>query len=62
MNGFFTVTETMAYLKLHRNTILRYIRQGKLPAVKFGRVWRIPRESLDKLVADASNKGGTTNA
>ncbi|GAI53279.1 unnamed protein product, partial [marine sediment metagenome] len=33
-------------LKLHPNTLRRYAKEGKLPAMKFGRVWRIEEEDL----------------
>jgi|GEM_PF-1016598 len=38
------------YLQIDRETIYRYIRQGKLVASKLGRTYRIPRRSLDLLL------------
>jgi excisionase family DNA binding protein len=33
-------------LRLHVNTIKYMIRNGKLPATKVGRAWRIPRDAV----------------
>ncbi|TKJ45374.1 hypothetical protein CEE35_04245 [Candidatus Aerophobetes bacterium Ae_b3b] len=41
-----TLKEVAQRLKLHPNTLRRYAKQGKLPAMKFGRVWRIEEEDL----------------
>ncbi len=38
------------YLQLDRETIYRYIRQGKLVASKLGRAYRIPKRTLDLLL------------
>ena len=38
------------YLQVDRETIYRYIRQGKLVASKLGRAYRIPRRSLELLL------------
>ena len=35
-----TVIEAAEYLKLGRSTVYRLVREGKLPAHKFGRHWR----------------------
>ena len=31
-------------------TVYNLLRAGKLPGVKIGRSWRIPRDALDKLM------------
>ena len=38
------------YLQVNRETVYRYIREGKLAASKLGRAYRIPRASLDLLL------------
>ena len=38
------------YLQVNRQTIYRYIRQGKLVASKLGRSYRIPKPNLDLLL------------
>lgn len=41
-----TLKEVARKLKLHPNTLRRYAKEGKLAAMKFGRVWRIEEEDL----------------
>lgn len=45
-----TIEEVAERLKLHPNTVRRYARWGKLPAVKFGRVWRVEEKDLEDFV------------
>ena len=41
-----TPEQAAEYLQVDRETIYRYIRQGKLVASRLGRAYRIPRHSL----------------
>lgn len=43
----FHSAEAAALLKTTRQQIRKMIQSGELPAVKVGREWRIPAESLD---------------
>ena len=45
-----TLKEVAQRLKLHPNTLRRYAKEGKLPAMKFGRVWRIEEEDLKEFM------------
>jgi excisionase family DNA binding protein len=45
-----TPDQAAAYLQVNRETIYRYIREGKLVAARLGRSYRIPRRSLDLLL------------
>jgi excisionase family DNA binding protein len=45
-----TVDDAAAHLQLHRKTVLRFIRDGKLPATKVGKSYRIRWADLDVLV------------
>ena len=45
-----TPDQAAEYLQVDRETIYRYIRQGKLIASRFGRSYRVPRRSLDLLL------------
>lgn len=45
-----TPDQAAAYLQVNRETIYRYIREGKVVAAKLGRSYRIPRRSLDLLL------------
>src|SRR5215210_9069171 len=45
-----TPEQASVYLQVDRETIYRYIRQGKLVASKLGRKYRIPKGSIDLLL------------
>src|SRR6266516_721952 len=42
-----TPEQVAASLQINRETVYRYIREGKLVASKLGRTYRIPRPNLD---------------
>ena len=46
----FTPEQAADYLQVDKETIYRYIRQGKLVASKLGRKYRIPKGSIDLLL------------
>lgn len=50
-----TVEQAAQYLHLHPKTVLRYIREGRLPATLVGKSYRIARATLDEF-------GGGANA
>ena len=43
---YLTPAEARAYLNLGRSTFYDLVRRGELPAVRFGKVLRIPSEAL----------------
>ena len=43
---FYTVEQISDMLRLHPKTVQRYIREGKLRAVKFGKGWRVTGHDL----------------
>ena len=43
-----TVTDLAAYLRVHRATVYRLIKMGKLPAFKVGSDWRFKIEAIDQ--------------
>jgi excisionase family DNA binding protein len=45
-----TPEQAADYLQVNKETIYRYIRQGKLVASKLGRTYRIPKGSIDLLL------------
>ena len=47
MNDLLTVLEVMSYLKVCRATVQRWCKEGKLPAVKIGKEYRIRRSDLE---------------
>ena len=46
---FLTVDEAAERLKVNKVTIYRMARKGQIPAVKFGKVWRISSVKLSEL-------------
>ena len=46
----YTLEQAANELQLSKATIYRYIKDGKLRASKFGRVWRIRHEDLVQLL------------
>jgi excisionase family DNA binding protein len=49
-----SVEETRAYLALGRSTMYELLRRKELAYVRFGRLIRIPRASLEKFVCGES--------
>jgi excisionase family DNA binding protein len=43
-----TVRDVAAYLSVHKSTIYRLLREGRIPAFKVGSDWRFNRESIDE--------------
>ncbi|MDR2453615.1 MAG: helix-turn-helix domain-containing protein [Bifidobacteriaceae bacterium] len=53
--AFLTVAEVAETLRVSDMTIYRLIASGELRALKVGRSYRIPAESLQEWLADTSN-------
>lgn len=51
-----TVRETAIATRAHQNTVLRWIRIGKLPAVRIGRKHLIDREDLERMLTPAASR------
>ncbi len=45
-----TPEEVARYLRVNPRTIYRGLQQGQIPGIKIGRLWRIRKEDLDRLV------------
>jgi excisionase family DNA binding protein len=45
---FLTIAEAARLLRVHRRTVYRYLDAGKLPARKYGGVWLIDAEELER--------------
>ena len=48
------VDEVARYLRVVPDTIYRKARRGEIPAVKMGKMWRFPKETLDKWLNDTA--------
>ena len=51
---FYTVEKVANLLQMHPKTIQRYIREGKLRAVKFGKGWRISGHDMSVFTQSAA--------
>jgi excisionase family DNA binding protein len=56
MTQYYTVQEVAKLLKVHEQTIFRWIREGKLQSDKIGRNQRITQKQLDNFIKN-ENKG-----
>jgi len=51
-----TILEVAKLLQIHRDTAYRYVREGKIPAVKVGRSWRVLQEVLEEWLRERSGQ------
>ncbi len=47
-NKYLTVAELSEYLQIHRTTIYRMLRQGKLPGFRIGSDWRFSLDAIEQ--------------
>ena len=55
MPNIMTTNEVAGYLKLHPITICKYAAEGKIPAIRIGRVWRFDKDIIDKWITGGRN-------
>jgi len=48
MGDILTLPELAKYLKTSRDTIYRKAQKGMIPAIKFGKEWRFPKDVIDE--------------
>jgi excisionase family DNA binding protein len=58
MPHIMTTKELAEYLKLHEITICKYAAEGKIAAIRIGRVWRFDKEAIDAWIGSGQNKSG----
>jgi excisionase family DNA binding protein len=51
MAKIMTTKEVSNYLKLHAITICKLSKEGKIPAIRIGRVWRFDKDIIDQWIA-----------
>lgn len=56
MDTYLTVEQVASKLQIHWQTVLTYIKSGKLRAVKLGRGYRIDPNDLEKFVESLKTK------
>lgn len=49
-NNFFTVEQVAGMLQVHWQTVLNYIKGGKLKAIRLGKGYRIQKEEIDRFI------------
>ena len=52
----YTVTEVAKMFSVSRQTVLKWINNGKIKAVKVVKVYRIPKEEIDRLIDERKMK------
>lgn len=55
---FLTVAEVAEMLRVSRMTVYRWIHAGELPAVRFGRSFRVPQQAVEAFMEQAELAGG----
>ena len=53
-----TINQVAAYLQLSEMTTYKLVQEGKIPAFKIGRSWRVKKSDLDILI-ERLKKGET---
>ena len=53
---FYTVQEVADLLQIHWQSVLNYIKNGKLKALKLGKGYRISQEALDEFIKNHTTK------
>jgi excisionase family DNA binding protein len=54
---YYTLAEAAELLKLHPQTLRRWIREGKLPARRFGRQFRLRLEDIERVAQPPTDPG-----
>jgi len=55
-NNLYTVQQVADLLQVHWQTILNYIKKGKLESIKLGKGYRISQDSLNQFMKNNSSK------
>lgn len=58
MPDFLTVGEFAAELRVHEDTVLRWLKTGKVEGRKPMGQWRIPKSELERLLSRARGANG----
>ncbi|AKM83400.1 MAG: excisionase family DNA binding domain-containing protein [Candidatus Woesebacteria bacterium GW2011_GWF1_31_35] len=47
---YLTLEEVSKKLKVNKITVYRMAKRGKIPAFKFGKVWRVDNKKLERMI------------
>ena len=61
-DGLLTVKEVAILLRVSDESVYRLCRSKRLKATRVGGLWRIPRESVDKLLSNGQMSGDPDSA
>ncbi|KAD4060163.1 helix-turn-helix domain-containing protein [Arthrobacter yangruifuii] len=50
---FLTVSEVAEVMRVSKMTVYRLVHSGELPAVRFGRSYRVPESAVQQVLRDA---------
>lgn len=51
-----TITQVAEYFQISEMTTYKLVQQGKIPAFKIGRHWRVKKEDLSEFIEKLKNK------
>ncbi|MGO1181718.1 MAG: helix-turn-helix domain-containing protein [Micrococcaceae bacterium] len=57
---FMTVNEVAEMMRVSRMTVYRMIHAGELPAVRFGRSYRVPENAVQEILSTGYTEGTGT--
>lgn len=47
---YLTLEEVSKKLKVNKTTVYRMAKKGKIPAFRFGKVWRVDNKKLERMI------------
>ena len=56
MPRLLSLRDVSEVLKLNIDTVRRYVREGRIQAAKFGRVYRVREEALEEFIKEQENR------
>lgn len=59
---FLTVAEVAAVMRVSKMTVYRLVHSGEMPAVRFGRSYRVPEAAVEEFVRRSTVDGNTETA
>ncbi|AUI49863.1 helix-turn-helix domain-containing protein [Arthrobacter crystallopoietes] len=59
---FLTVSEVAEVMRVSKMTVYRLIHSGEMPAVRFGRSYRVPESAVEQYLRGAVVEGQTDTA
>lgn len=55
---FLTVAEVARRMRVSKMTVYRLVHSGELPAIRFGRTFRVQRSAVESLIREARYRAG----